>query len=29
LRPISIFALAMFSSLALAGVEEDVKALQS
>jgi len=29
LRPILIFILAIFSSLALAGVEEDVKALQS
>ena len=29
MRPILIFILAIFSSLALAGVEEDVKALQS
>ena len=29
MRPVLIFTLAMFSSLALAGVEEDVKALQS
>jgi tetratricopeptide (TPR) repeat protein len=29
LRPVLIFTLAIFSSLALAGVEEDVKALQS